>query len=58
MRFWLCTGALQKGSLSLWIVENSTGPEEQRKLWHLGPELKSERGWKLVTLPLYGLADW
>ncbi|XP_024910865.1 ALK tyrosine kinase receptor [Cynoglossus semilaevis] len=58
VRFWLCTGALQKGSLSLWIVENSTGPEEQRKLWHLGPELKSERGWKLVTLPLYGLADW
>ncbi|XP_044021897.1 ALK tyrosine kinase receptor isoform X3 [Siniperca chuatsi] len=58
VRFWLCSGGLQKGSLSLWIVENSTGPEEQRILWHSASEPKSERGWKLVILPLYGLADW
>ncbi|TKS86277.1 ALK tyrosine kinase receptor [Collichthys lucidus] len=48
----------QKGSLSLWIVENSTGPEEQRRLWTSATEPKSESGWKLVKLPLYGLADW
>lgn len=58
VRFWLCSGGLQKGSLSLWIVENSTGPEEQRRLWHSASEPKFERGWKLITLPLYGLADW
>ncbi|XP_073321435.1 LOW QUALITY PROTEIN: ALK tyrosine kinase receptor-like [Pagrus major] len=58
VRFRLCSGGLQKGSLSLWIVENSTGPEEQRRLWHSASEPKFERGWKLVTLPLYGLADW
>lgn len=58
VRFWLCSGGIQKGSLSLWIVENSTGPEEQRRLWHSAREPKSERGWKLVILPLYGLADW
>ncbi|XP_040917186.1 ALK tyrosine kinase receptor [Toxotes jaculatrix] len=58
VRFWLCSGGLQKGSLSLWIVENSTGPEEQRRLWHSASEPKSERGWKLIILPLYALADW
>ncbi|KAK2826374.1 hypothetical protein Q5P01_020588 [Channa striata] len=58
VRFWLCSGGLQKGVLSLWIVENSTGPEEQRKLWHSGNEPKYERGWTPITLPLYGLADW
>ncbi|XP_047467346.1 ALK tyrosine kinase receptor isoform X2 [Mugil cephalus] len=58
VRFWLCFGGLQKGSLSLWIMENSTGPEEQRRLWHSSSESKSERGWKLIILPLYGLADW
>ncbi|XP_045919324.1 ALK tyrosine kinase receptor-like [Micropterus dolomieu] len=58
VRFWLCSGGLQKGSLSLWIVKNSTGPEEQRMLWHSASESKSERGWKLVIVPLYGLADW
>lgn len=56
VRFWLCTGGSQK--LSLWIVENSTGPEEQRRLWHSASEPKSERGWKLIVLPLYALADW
>uniref|UniRef100_UPI0037E7BB8D ALK tyrosine kinase receptor n=1 Tax=Semicossyphus pulcher TaxID=241346 RepID=UPI0037E7BB8D len=58
VRFWLCFGGLQKVSLSLWIIENSTGPDEQRRLWHSASEPKSEKGWKLVILPLYGLADW
>ncbi|KAF3701491.1 ALK tyrosine kinase receptor [Channa argus] len=58
VRFWLCSGGSQKGALSLWIVENSTGPEEQRKLWHSANEPKSERGWRPIILPLYGLADW
>lgn len=58
VRFWLCSGGSQRGSLSLWIAENSTGPEEQRRLWHSAREPKSERGWKFVIIPLYGLADW
>ncbi|KAG7511008.1 ALK tyrosine kinase receptor [Solea senegalensis] len=58
VRFSLCSGGLQRGMLSLWIVENSTGPEEQRRLWHSASEPKSERGWKLIVLPLFGLADW
>ncbi|KAI9516323.1 hypothetical protein NQZ68_017526 [Dissostichus eleginoides] len=58
MRFWLCSGGSQRGSLSLWIAENSTGPEEQRRLWRSASEPKSEKGWKLIILPLYGLADW
>uniref|UniRef100_A0AAV2JAS9 MAM domain-containing protein n=1 Tax=Knipowitschia caucasica TaxID=637954 RepID=A0AAV2JAS9_KNICA len=58
VRFWVCAGGLQKGALSLWIVENSTGPEEQRRLWHSASEARSESGWKLISIPLYGLADW
>ncbi|KAM9842986.1 LOW QUALITY PROTEIN: ALK tyrosine kinase receptor-like [Aulostomus maculatus] len=58
VRFWMCQAGLQKGALSLWIVENSTGPEEPRRLWHSASEAPSDRGWKLITLPLYGLADW
>ncbi|TNN69977.1 ALK tyrosine kinase receptor [Liparis tanakae] len=58
VRFWLCSGGLQRGSLSLWMAENGTGPEERRRLWHSAGELKSERGWKLVVTPLYGLSDW
>ncbi|XP_068573795.1 ALK tyrosine kinase receptor isoform X2 [Cebidichthys violaceus] len=58
VRFWLCSGGLQRGALSLWIAENSTGPEEQRRLWHSASEPKWERGWKLIIIPLYGLADW
>ncbi|MEQ2276710.1 hypothetical protein XENORESO_005631, partial [Xenotaenia resolanae] len=58
VRFWFCSGGSQRDSLSLWIVENSTGPDEQRRLWHSASEPKSERGWRLITLPLYGLADW
>ncbi|XP_072220857.1 ALK tyrosine kinase receptor [Leuresthes tenuis] len=58
VRFWLCSGGLHKGLLSLWIVENSTGPDEKRRLWHSASEPKSDRGWKPITLPLYGLADW
>ncbi|XP_076015509.1 ALK tyrosine kinase receptor [Genypterus blacodes] len=58
VRFWLCSGGSQKGALSLWIMENSTGPEERRRLWHSASEPKAERGWRLVVLPLFGLADW
>uniref|UniRef100_A0A3B4HAN8 Tyrosine-protein kinase receptor n=1 Tax=Pundamilia nyererei TaxID=303518 RepID=A0A3B4HAN8_9CICH len=58
VRFWLCFANFQKGALSLWIVENSTGPDKPRQLWHSATQSKSERGWKLVALPLYGLADW
>ncbi|XP_061751711.1 ALK tyrosine kinase receptor [Nerophis ophidion] len=58
VRFWVCSGGLKKVSLSLWLLENSTGPEEQRQLWHLDSQPLSERGWKLFTVPLYGLADW
>ncbi|CAF99024.1 unnamed protein product [Tetraodon nigroviridis] len=58
VRFWLCSRGLHKGSLSLWLLENSTGPEEQRPLWSSASEAKSEKSWKLITLPLYGLADW
>ncbi|XP_077477149.1 ALK tyrosine kinase receptor isoform X1 [Stigmatopora argus] len=58
VRFWMCSGGVQKGSLSLWISENSTGPKDQRQLWHSANEPTSKRGWKLVTVPLYGLADW
>ncbi|CAJ1074058.1 ALK tyrosine kinase receptor isoform X1 [Xyrichtys novacula] len=58
VRFWLCSGGLQRVSLSLWIMENSTGPDKQRRLWHSASEPKPEKGWKLVILPLYGLADW
>lgn len=58
VRFWLCSGGSHRGLLSLWIVENSTGPEEQRRLWNSASEPKSERDWKLIILPLYGLEDW
>ncbi|KAF7653444.1 hypothetical protein LDENG_00082740, partial [Lucifuga dentata] len=58
VRFWVCSGGLQKGALSLWIMENGTGPEERRRLWHSASEPRYERGWKLIILPLYGLADW
>ncbi|XP_015246381.1 PREDICTED: ALK tyrosine kinase receptor-like isoform X2 [Cyprinodon variegatus] len=58
VRFWFCSGGSQRDSLSLWIVENTTGPDEQRRLWHSASEPRSERGWRLITLPLYGLADW
>ncbi|CAL8298935.1 unnamed protein product [Boreogadus saida] len=57
VRFWLCSGGQQKGALSLWIVQNTTGQEDQ-PLWRSTSELRSERGWKQVALPLYGLADW
>ncbi|KAM9777843.1 ALK tyrosine kinase receptor [Neosynchiropus ocellatus] len=58
VRFQFCFGGLQKGALSLWIVENSTGPVEQRRLWHSSSEPMWEKGWKLVVVPLFGLADW
>lgn len=54
----MCSGSPQKGALSLWIAENSTGLDEQRMLWHSASEARPERGWRLVTLPLYGLVDW
>nr|XP_061798361.1 ALK tyrosine kinase receptor-like [Nerophis lumbriciformis] len=58
VRFWMCSGGAQKGSLSLWIAENSTGPKDQRQLWHSASEPTSKNGWNLITVPLYGLADW
>ncbi|XP_028294863.1 ALK tyrosine kinase receptor [Gouania willdenowi] len=58
VRFWLCFGGPQRGWISLWIMENSTGPLEQRQLWHSASEPKAEKGWKLIVAPLYGLADW
>lgn len=58
VQFSMCSGGHQRGALSLWIVENSTGPEEQRKLWQSFSETKTDRGWKHITVPLYGLADW
>ncbi|KAF5889885.1 leukocyte tyrosine kinase receptor-like, partial [Clarias magur] len=45
------------GLLSLWIIENSTGPEGQRSLWNSSRETKVDKGWRLVTFPLYGLVD-
>lgn len=54
----MCFGGGQRWALSLWLVENSTGPEEQRRLWHSASEPKTERGWRLIMLPLYGLVDW
>ncbi|CAB1331332.1 unnamed protein product [Coregonus sp. 'balchen'] len=58
VRFWMCSGGGQRWALSLWLVENSTGPEEQRRLWHSASGPKTERGWRLIMLPLYGLVDW
>ncbi|KAL0969873.1 hypothetical protein UPYG_G00233580 [Umbra pygmaea] len=58
VRFWMCSGSGQKGALSLWLVENSTGPEEQQRLWQSTREPKAEKGWRLITVPLYGLVDW
>ncbi|CDQ74248.1 unnamed protein product [Oncorhynchus mykiss] len=58
VRFWMCSGGGQRWALSLWLVENSTGPKEQRRLWHSASEPKTERGWRLIMLPLYGLVDW
>lgn len=58
VRFWICSGGIQKGTLSLWIAENSTGLKDQRQLWHSASQPTSERGWKFITVPLYGLADW
>ncbi|XP_051941610.1 ALK tyrosine kinase receptor isoform X1 [Hippocampus zosterae] len=58
VRFWICSGDVQKGTLSLWIAENSTGLKDQRQLWHSASEPASEKGWKFITVPLYGLADW
>ncbi|XP_036398162.1 ALK tyrosine kinase receptor [Megalops cyprinoides] len=58
VRFWLCSGGQHRGALSLWVKENGTGPETLRKLWHSGSEARSGPSWKLITLPLYSLADW
>ncbi|XP_026876358.2 ALK tyrosine kinase receptor [Electrophorus electricus] len=42
--------------LSLWIVENSTGPEGQRNLWNSTND-KMDKGWRHITFPLFGLVD-
>uniref|UniRef100_A0A6Q2YL48 Tyrosine-protein kinase receptor n=1 Tax=Esox lucius TaxID=8010 RepID=A0A6Q2YL48_ESOLU len=58
VRFWMCSGGGQKGALSLWLVKNSTRPEEQQRMWQSASEPKAERGWRLISIPLYGLVDW
>ncbi|TRY55546.1 hypothetical protein DNTS_003669 [Danionella cerebrum] len=55
VKFWVCGSS--NGALSLWIVENSTGPEGQRSLWNSTSEANMGKGWKLITLPLFGLVD-
>ncbi|KAF7704683.1 ALK tyrosine kinase receptor isoform X1 [Silurus meridionalis] len=54
VRFQVCGSP--NGRLSLWIIENSTGPEGQRSLWNSSSE-KMDKGWRLVTFPLFGLVD-
>ncbi|KAJ7991219.1 hypothetical protein DPEC_G00295050 [Dallia pectoralis] len=58
VRFWMCCGGGQKGALSLWLMKNSTKPEEQQRMWQSASAPKVERGWRLITVPLYGLVDW
>ncbi|KAJ8401197.1 hypothetical protein AAFF_G00387790 [Aldrovandia affinis] len=58
VRFLMCSEGHQKAALSLWVVENSTAPEKQRKLWHTVEEGKRDQSWRLITLPLYNLTDW
>ncbi|XP_023990852.1 ALK tyrosine kinase receptor-like [Salvelinus sp. IW2-2015] len=58
VRFLMCSGGGQRGALSLWLVENSTRPEEQRRLWHSANEPKTKKGWRRIIVPLYGLVDW
>ncbi|KAF4102525.1 hypothetical protein G5714_017325 [Onychostoma macrolepis] len=55
VKFWVCGSS--NGMLSLWIIENSTGPEVQRSLWNSTSEASMGKGWKLITLPLFGLVD-
>ncbi|KAJ8289591.1 hypothetical protein GJAV_G00003070 [Gymnothorax javanicus] len=58
VQFWLCSGGPQRGLLSLWLAENSTGPERLRRMWYRGMEDDREPGWRLITVPLYNLSDW
>lgn len=58
VRFWMCSGGSHKGSLSLSIMENSTGPEEQRRLWSSAGEPRPKKDWKAVTVPIYWQEDW
>ncbi|XP_052475869.1 fibronectin type III domain-containing protein 3B-like [Carassius gibelio] len=55
VKFWVCGSS--NGVLSLWIIENSTGPEGQRSLWNSTSEANMGKGWKLIALPLFGLVD-
>ncbi|KAF4084330.1 hypothetical protein AMELA_G00127450 [Ameiurus melas] len=55
VRFQVCGSP--NGLLSLWIIENSTGPDSQRNLWNSNSETKMDKGWQLVTFPLFGLVD-
>ncbi|GAA6092137.1 ALK tyrosine kinase receptor [Tachysurus ichikawai] len=55
VRFQVCGSP--NGLLSLWIIENSTGPEGQRSLWNSSIEAKMDKGWQLVAFPLFGLVD-
>ncbi|XP_052009504.1 ALK tyrosine kinase receptor-like [Xyrauchen texanus] len=55
VKFWVCGSS--NGVLSLWIIENSTGPEGQRSLWNSTSKANMGKGWKLIALPLFGLVD-
>uniref|UniRef100_A0A3B3QJ29 Tyrosine-protein kinase receptor n=1 Tax=Paramormyrops kingsleyae TaxID=1676925 RepID=A0A3B3QJ29_9TELE len=58
VRFWMCSGGLHRGALSVWVVENGTGPDIRRSLWDSAAEAHAGPGGRLVVIPLYGLADW
>lgn len=58
VRFWMCSGGLHRGVLSVWVVENGTGPNIRRSLWDSAGEAHAGAGGRLVVIPLYGLADW
>ncbi|XP_073725594.1 ALK tyrosine kinase receptor [Misgurnus anguillicaudatus] len=55
VKFWVCGST--NGVLSLWIIENSTGPEAYHSLWNSTTEANMGKGWKLITIPLFGLVD-
>ncbi|XP_031435669.2 ALK tyrosine kinase receptor [Clupea harengus] len=58
LRFWMC-GGIQNAVLNLSLLENSTVPEGWKTKWQSSSEPKVQHGsWQLVTVPLYGLADW
>lgn len=39
-------------------MENSTGPEGQRRLWSSAGEPRSKRDWRAVSVPIHWQEDW